>query len=143
MAIWFREVDIEGVRQIAQVNMTEHLGITVEQIGDDFIRGKMPVDNRTQQSLGMLHGGASVVLAESLGSIASNLVIEFGKYYAVGLEVNANHIRPVSSGHVHAIAKPVHLGRQTHVWTIEITNDDDEVVCISRLTMAVKESPLT
>ena len=137
MAIWFSEVDLATVRKMEHGNILEALGIEILEIGDDFVKGKMPVDHRTHQPHGILHGGASVVLAESLGSIASNLVVDTSVQYAVGLDVNANHIRPVSSGYVYGIARPIHVGRKSHVWSIEITNDQDKMVCISRLTMAV------
>jgi 1,4-dihydroxy-2-naphthoyl-CoA hydrolase len=143
MSIWNRDVDLESVRKLEQGNILEHLEIEVVEIGDDFVRGKMPVDHRTHQPLGILHGGASVVLAESLGSIASNLVVDSTKQYAVGMEVNANHLRPVSNGYVHGTAKAVHIGRKSHVWSIEITNDEGKMVCMSRLTMMVVELPNT
>ena len=143
MSIWNRDVDLESVRKLEQGNILEHLEIEVVEIGDDFVRGKMPVDHRTHQPLGILHGGASVVLAESLGSVASNLVVDSTKQYAVGMEVNANHLRPVSKGYVHGTAKAVHIGRKSHVWSIEITNDEGKMVCMSRLTMMVVEIPNT
>ncbi|MBL4658645.1 MAG: hotdog fold thioesterase [Flavobacteriales bacterium] len=124
-------------------NILEVLGIEVLEIGDDFVKGKMPVDHRTHQPHGILHGGASVVLAESLGSIASNLVVDSSKQYAVGLDVNANHLRPVSEGYVYGISRPIHIGRKSHVWSIEITNEEGKMVCISRLTMAVIDIPKT
>ena len=143
MSIWNTEESLENVRKLEKGNILEHLEIEVVEIGDDFVRGKMPVDHRTHQPLGILHGGASVVLAESLGSIASNLVVDSTKQYAVGMEVNANHLRPVSKGYVHGTAKAVHIGRKSHVWSIEITNDEGKMVCMSRLTMMVVELPNT
>lgn len=144
MSIWnTEEVDLEQVRKLEHGNILEHLNIEVVEIGDDFVRGKMPVDHRTHQPFGILHGGASVVLAESLGSIASNLVVDSGKYYAVGMEVNANHLRPVSDGCVYGTARAVHIGRKSHVWSIEITNDEGRIVCMSRLTMMVVAIPNT
>ncbi|HIA06838.1 MAG TPA: hotdog fold thioesterase [Flavobacteriales bacterium] len=143
MSIWNTEESLENVRKLEKGNILEHLEIEVVEIGDDFVRGKMPVDHRTHQPLGILHGGASVVLAESLGSIASNLVVDSTKQYAVGMEVNANHLRPVSKGYVHGTAKAVHIGRKSHVWSIEITNDEGKMVCMSRLTMMVVEIPNT
>lgn len=143
MSIWNTEESLENVRKLEKGNILEHLEIELVEIGDDFVRGKMPVDHRTHQPLGILHGGASVVLAESLGSIASNLVVDSTKQYAVGMEVNANHLRPVSNGYVHGTAKAVHIGRKSHVWSIEITNDEGKMVCMSRLTMMVVELPNT
>ena len=143
MSIWNTEESLENVRKLEKGNILEHLEIEVVEIGDDFVRGKMPVDHRTHQPLGILHGGASVVLAESLGSIASNLVVDSTKQYAVGMEVNANHLRPVSKGYVHGTAKAIHIGRKSHVWSIEITNDEGKMVCMSRLTMMVVEIPNT
>ena len=143
MAIWFKEIDLSAQKKMEHGNILEVLGIEVLEIGDDFVKGKMPVDHRTHQPHGILHGGASVVLAESLGSIASNLVVDSSKQYAVGLDVNANHLRPVTSGSVYGVAKPIHIGRKSHVWSIEITNEEGKMVCISRLTMAVIDIPKT
>lgn len=117
----------------------KQLGIEITEIGDDFVKGKMPVDARTHQGSGILHGGASVVLAESLGSIGANMVIDISKFIAVGLDINANHLRPVYSGFVYGTAKPIHIGNKTQVWNIEIADDKGKQVCISRLTMAVVE----
>ena len=143
MAIWFKEVDLSAQKKMEHGNILEVLGIEVLEIGDDFVKGKMPVDHRTHQPHGILHGGASVVLAESLGSIASNLVVDSSKQYAVGLDVNANHLRPVSEGYVYGISRPIHIGRKSHVWSIEITNEEGKMVCISRLTMSVIDIPKT
>lgn len=117
--------------------MVNHLGIEVTEIGADYLKGKMPVDHRTTQPFGILHGGASVSLAETLGSIASSISVDQTKQYCVGLDINANHIRSVREGFVFGIAKPLHVGKKTHVWEIKITNEADQLVCISRLTMAV------
>ncbi|MBL4755680.1 MAG: hotdog fold thioesterase [Flavobacteriales bacterium] len=141
MSIWYTENSLEAIRKMEQGNILEHLGIEIVEVGENFIKGKMPVDKRTHQPQGILHGGASVVLAESLGSVASNLVVDSSKDYAVGLEVNANHLRQVSRGYVHGIAKPIHIGRKSHVWSIEIVNDDGKLVCISRMTMMVVKIP--
>jgi len=137
MSIWFKENNEHLLRNMLVGNLLEHLGIDQIELGDDFVRGRMPVDKRTHQPTGILHGGASVVLAESLGSIGSNLVVDPDKFYCVGLNISANHIRPVEGGYVYAKATPVHLGRKSHVWTIEITNQEGKIVCVSRLTMAV------
>ncbi len=117
--------------------MVEHLGIVYTELGPDFITAKMPVDYRTHQPLGLLHGGASVTLAETLGSVAATFSVDREKYFCVGLEINANHIKSIREGWVYGTAKPAHIGRTTHVWEIKIKNDSDELVCISRLTLAV------
>jgi 1,4-dihydroxy-2-naphthoyl-CoA hydrolase len=137
MAIWFQPYTLEQVQQRGRGTMVEHVGIVITELGEDFLSGTMPVDHRTVQPMGILHGGASVVLAESLGSIAANLVVYPSAYYCVGLDINANHIRPADKGYVTGVAKPLHTGRTTQVWSIEITNSDGKLVCISRLTMAV------
>jgi 1,4-dihydroxy-2-naphthoyl-CoA hydrolase len=131
------DIRIEDLNKMAENTLLSHLGIVCTEIGKDFIKGKMPVDQRTIQPYGILHGGASVVLAETLGSFASNCCLDMKKQYCVGLEINANHVKSVREGFVFGIAKLVHFGRKTHIWDIRITNDKDQLVCISRLTMAV------
>ena len=137
MNIWNEEFELSDVNKFNKGCCVEHLDIRVTNFGDDYLVATMPVDERTRQPYGVLHGGASCVLAESVGSIASNLVLDSSKYYAAGLEINANHVRPVQSGLVTAKAKVVHLGKSTHIWDIRITDEKDKLVCISRLTMAV------
>jgi 1,4-dihydroxy-2-naphthoyl-CoA hydrolase len=117
------------------------LDIQFTEVGEDFMKATMPVDQRTHQPFGILHGGASVVLAESLGSMASFMCIDSEKYMAVGLEVNANHLRPVKSGLVTGVCKPLHLGSKTHVWEIKIYTDKGKMSCISRLTVAIIPKP--
>ncbi len=117
--------------------MAAHLGTKWEEIGPDFLIMSMPVDNSTKQPYGLLHGGASCALAETVGSIGSHLLIDPDQFICVGLEINANHLKSVRSGRVYAIAKPVHIGRTTHVWDIRIANDRNKLVCISRLTVAI------
>jgi 1,4-dihydroxy-2-naphthoyl-CoA hydrolase len=117
--------------------MIEHLGIEFTEIGDDFIRGTMPVDERTRQPYGLLHGGASVALAETLGSLGATLCIDTTEYQCVGQEINANHVRPARTGLVTGTARPVHLGGRSQVWTIDIVNEFRRLVCTSRLTVAV------
>jgi len=117
--------------------MLEHVGIVFTNVGEDFIEAKMPVDHRTHQPFGILHGGASVVLAESLGSIAAALCVDMQKQICVGLDINANHIKSVRDGFVYGKVEPIHIGKTTHVWEIKIVNDKAEMVCISRITMAV------
>jgi len=117
--------------------MVEHLGIEFSGHGKDFIEARMPVDHRTHQPMGLLHGGASVALAETLGSVASSLLIDLNKQACVGIEINANHIKSVRHGYVTGKAMPIHIGKKTHVWDIRITSDSGELVCISRLTVAI------
>ena len=117
--------------------MMEHLGIEITELGPDFVKGKMPVDHRTVQPMNILHGGASVALAESLGSIAAYLTVDPSQFHCVGMEINANHLRPVSSGYVFGTARPIHIGSKSQVWSIEIVNEKGKLVCISRLTMSV------
>lgn len=139
MAIWFRDYTIEEVQQRGIGTMVEHIGITIVEIGENFLKGTMPVDHRTVQPMGILHGGASVALAETLGSLAGNLVVDDEKKYCVGLDINANHIRAAKNELVTGVAKPLHLGSSTQVWSIEIVNEENKLVCISRLTMSVLE----
>ncbi|MBQ0213526.1 1,4-dihydroxy-2-naphthoyl-CoA hydrolase [Proteus vulgaris] len=134
--IWKRETTIEHLNHIGQNNMISHLGIELTHLGEDYLEGTMPVDHRTKQPLGLLHGGASVVLAETLGSVAGYLCTE-GEQKIVGLEINANHIRSAREGKVRGVCKPIHLGRSHQVWSIEIFDDEDRQVCISRLTTSV------
>lgn len=115
-----------------------HLGIEFLEMGDDFLRARMPVDARTRQPFGLLHGGASVVLAETLGSSAANLCLDDPAVQAAGIEINANHVRAVTEGWVIGTARPVHIGRATQVWEIRIVDERDKLVCISRLTLAVR-----
>lgn len=117
--------------------MIEHIGINITEVGDEFLAGTMPVDHRTVQPMGILHGGASVALAETLGSMAASLVIDPSRQYCVGMDINANHMRSARSGYVKGVARPLHLGSSTQVWSIEIKDEQEKLVCISRLTMAV------
>ncbi len=137
MTIWKRKTDIESLRDLYKENhMGTFLGIEITEIGDDFLRGKMPVNERTRQPYGIMHGGASCVLAETLGSVGALLCVELDQY-TVGLDINMNHIRSISSGFVIGTAKPFHLGSSTQVWGINITNEDDKLISVSRLTVAV------
>lgn len=117
--------------------MGEYIGIELIELGTDYLTGRMPVDHRTKQPYGLLHGGASCVLAETLGSIASALVIDTEKFICVGLEINANHVRSARDGFVTGTASPIHIGASTHVWDIRINDDRGKLVCISRLTVAI------
>ena len=132
-----KDFTLESINEFSKNCMVGHVGIEFTEIGDDFVTAKMPVDQRTTQPFGLLHGGASVVLAERLGSIASTMVTDFNSTYCVGLEINANHIKSAKSGFVHGTARPIHVGKRTHVWEIKIINDDDHLVCVSRITIAV------
>ena len=137
MAIWKQSIDLDRINAWNSNTLVEYLDMRVTEIGDDHVRGTMPVDARTRQPFGLLHGGASVALAESLGSLAANLVLDVDKEMAVGLDINANHVRAVTSGFVTGTARPLHLGRSTQVWEIRIEDENGNLVCISRLTMAV------
>lgn len=136
--IWFRkDIQLKDIHYMRQSNMAEHIGLEFTELGPDFLKAKIPVDHRTNQPYGILHGGASCVLAETLGSIGSALVIDTEKFICVGLEINANHIRSVSEGFVTGTATPIHLGRSTHVWDIRLHDDQQKLICISRLTVAI------
>ncbi|MCH2082428.1 MAG: hotdog fold thioesterase [Saprospiraceae bacterium] len=136
--IWKQTMSLEGLNNTSKNTLVEHLGIEFIEIGEDYIKAKMPVDSRTIQPYGLLHGGASVVLAETLGSIASLGVIEnFDQHMPVGVEINANHLRSASEGFVYGISKPVKLGKRLQVWNIEIKDEDNQLVCVSRITIAV------
>ena len=138
MSIWFdKELSIEKLKPLGPNTMAAHLGIEWVEVGENFIRAKMPVDQRTIQPYGLLHGGASCALAETLGSVASAMVIDHTKFYCVGLEINANHIRSAKEGFVTGITTPLHLGSTTHVWDIKIYDEKEKLVCVSRLTVVV------
>jgi 1,4-dihydroxy-2-naphthoyl-CoA hydrolase len=143
MSIWFRPFTLEQVQQAYYRNpdLGSHLGIQVTEVGPDFLRGTMPVDARTRQPFGLLHGGASMTLAETLGSIASNFCVDASRFYCVGQEINANHLRSVRSGRVTGTARPIHLGGRSPVWDIRIEDEAGRLTCISRLTMSVLEAP--
>lgn len=137
MSIWKWQTTPEQMQQMAASSMSGHIGLKVTEIGPDYVRGTMPVDQRTKQPYGRLHGGANVVLAEELGSFGANMCLDPAEAFAVGLEINANHLRGVTSGTVTGTARPVHLGRSTQVWEIRIETEAGELACISRLTVAV------
>jgi 1,4-dihydroxy-2-naphthoyl-CoA hydrolase len=136
MSIWKQNVDLATANAWSRNTLMQAIDIRITEIGDDYLRGTMPVDDRTRQPYGILHGGASVALAETLGSTAAMLCCEAGRA-AVGLEINANHLRAVRKGTVTGTAHPIHIGRSTQVWEIRIENENGEPTCISRLTMAV------
>jgi len=131
------EITPEAINKIGQNTLVSHLGIVVTEVGKDYIVGKMPVNHTTYQPFGILHGGASVVLAETLGSYGSNFCVDHEKEYCVGLEINANHVKSAKDGFVIGRAQLIHKGKKTHIWDIRIKNEKDELVCISRLTIAV------
>jgi 1,4-dihydroxy-2-naphthoyl-CoA hydrolase len=136
MSIWKQQPSVAWLTQIQQHTAVSHLGIEFLEVGDDFIRARVPVDARTRQPYGLLHGGVSVVLAETLGSCGAACTLAEG-WRCVGLDINANHIRGVASGWVTGVARPVHIGKTTQVWQIDMHNDAGELSCVSRITMAV------
>lgn len=137
MSIWRQDItNIAGLNAFQSTSMAGYLGVEIVEIGADYLKARMPVDDRTRQPFGRLHGGASVVLAETAASYAAHLTLDAG-LLAVGLEINANHVRPVMNGFVYATAKPEALGRTTQVWSIRIADEQDRPVCISRCTLAI------
>ena len=136
--IWKTKPTAETINDMGHESMGNFLGIEIVEVGDDFISARMPVNEKTRQPYGILHGGASCVLAETLGSIGGAFCVDMQTQIVVGLEINANHLRSAKDGYVTGTAKPIHLGRTTHVWDIKITNEKGDLVCISRLTLAVK-----
>jgi 1,4-dihydroxy-2-naphthoyl-CoA hydrolase len=138
MSIWFKkDLSVHDLQPLGKGNMAEHLGIEWVEVGKDYIKASMPVDHRTKQPYGLLHGGASVTLAETIGSVAAAMVVDHQAYNCVGLEINANHIRSARSGKVTGIATPLHIGSTTQVWNISISDENEKLVCISRITVAV------
>lgn len=137
MRVFQEGITLEQLNKLSSNTMAERIGIEFTAIGDDYMEAKMPVDERTQQPFGMLHGGASVALAETMGSVAATCCVDTTRQFCVGLDINANHIRSVRSGYVKGITKPLHIGKKTQVWEIRILNEKDELICISRITMAV------
>jgi uncharacterized protein (TIGR00369 family) len=140
MAIWKKNSNLDRLKALSEDTLIAHLGIEYTQIGDDFIQATMPVDGRTRQPHGLLHGGASVVLAETLGSVAANLAAPQGKA-CVGLEINASHLRAVKKGVVTGTAKAVRIGRTVQVWQIDICNERQQLICTSRITVSVIDTP--
>nr|WP_295934884.1 hotdog fold thioesterase [uncultured Dyadobacter sp.] len=136
--MFVKTTTLDSLHAFGSKSIAHHIGIEFTEIGTDYVSARMPVDQRTHQPFGILHGGASVVLAETLGSIASFLCIpESENKHAVGLEINANHLRSVKEGYVYGTVRPIHVGRTTHIWDIRITNEENKLVCISRLTVAI------
>ena len=132
-------VSLDELNQRNQNTLAEHIEITYIELTPEYLKAKMPVDKRTHQPLGMLNGGASLALAETVGSMAANLVLDRKKYVALGMEINANHLKPVQNGFVYGTAKPFHIGKSSQVWEIRIEDEQGNLTCISRLTMAVVE----
>ncbi len=139
MSIWFRPYTLEELDRQSHGSMVGHLDIRFSEIGPDYLSATMPVDHRTWQPFGLLHGGASVVLAETLGSVGANCCIDSNRSYAVGQEINANHLRSARSGRVTGTARPVHIGGRSHVWEIRIEDEKKRLMAISRMTLAIIE----
>ena len=139
MLVWKKPISIEILAATHENTAPSHLGLEFLEVGDDFITARIPVDHRTRQPYGLLHGGVSVVLAETIGSCGANYASPVG-CRAVGLDINANHIRGATAGWVTGITRPLHMGRSTHVWQIELRNDSGELTCVSRLTMVILAS---
>lgn len=138
MVIWHKkDLTLKDFEGLGKHTMGDHIGIRFSELGENYLKATMPVDERTKQPYGLLHGGASVALAETLGSVASALVIDTENFICVGQEINANHIRGVRSGYVTGITHPIHLGASSHVWEIKIYDEAEKLVCISRLTVAI------
>ena len=137
MSVFKPGITLDVLNKLSANTMVDHLGIIYTAIGEDYLEAKMPVDHRTHQPLGLLHGGASVALAETLGSVAAMCCLDTNLQYPVGLEINANHIKSVREGFVMGKVKPIHVGKKTHVWEIRITTEKNELVCVSRITMAI------
>lgn len=139
MSIWKTPVDVQQMNDRGKNSMSDHLGIIFTKIGEDFLEARMVVDQRHRQPIGIMHGGTSCVLAETVGSTAAQYCVDFERYYCVGLDINTNHIRSIREGEVIAVAKPFHLGKTTQVWGIEIRDGEGKLVSVNRLTMAVLE----
>lgn len=137
MSIWFKKPTVEAVNKTGENTMVSFLGIEITEVNDDSLVGIMPVADKVRQPFGIVHGGANCVLAETLGSLAANLVVDYSTQHAVGLSINTSHIKAVRNGVVKGIAKPVHLGKTTHVWEIKSYNDADQLTSTTQLTMAV------
>ena len=137
MSLWKQPPDLARINGWSANTMMETLGIRITAVGDDWLQGTMPVDHRTHQPYGLLHGGASVTLAETLGSAAAMLCVDADKEVAVGIDINANHVRGITKGVVTGTARPIHIGRSTHVWEIRIEDEHQRLICIARLTVAI------
>ncbi len=137
MTLWRTSPNLEALNQMSSGNAVAHLGIEFIEAGDDYLVARMPVDKRTQQPMGLLHGGASALLAETLGSVATYLIIDFARQRGVGIELNISHLRSVQQGYVFGRVQPIRVGRRTHVWDVRITDEAEQAVAVARLTMAI------
>jgi 1,4-dihydroxy-2-naphthoyl-CoA hydrolase len=137
MGIWMTEPDLEMINQLGKETLASHLEIVFIETGDDFLKATMPVDHRTRQPMGLLHGGASVALSETLASTGAYLCIDPAERYCVGLEINANHVRSVRQGYITGVCRPIHLGGTTQIWETRMSDAKDRLTCISRVTMAL------
>lgn len=137
MKIWKFDITLEGLNERSKGTMADYLGVEFIDIGDDYMTARMPIDHRTIQPIGIMHGGTSCVLAETVGSTAGNCCVNLNEAYCVGLDINTNHIRSIRSGYIIGTAKPFHLGRTTQVWGIEIVNEEKKLISVNRLTLAV------
>lgn len=137
MRIFPENITPEALNKLSRNTMAERIGIEFTKVGADYLEAKMPVDERTRQPFGLLHGGASVALAETMGSVAASCCVDPARQFCVGLEINANHVRGAKQGFVKGVTRPIHIGKKTQVWEIKIFNEQEELVCISRITMAV------
>ncbi|EFK97770.1 Thioesterase [sediment metagenome] len=141
MSVWHTEFVLDDANRRGKDCAPGHLGIELIEAGDDYLKARMPVDQRTRQPAGVLHGGVSLVLAETLASWAAAHVVDPAKFHCVGQEINANHVRAVASGWVYGVARPIHLGRSSQVWDVRIHDEAEKLVCVSRVTMAVLATP--
>jgi len=141
LSIWFAGFDVAAANRRGEACANGHLGIELLEAGEDYLKARMPVDRRTRQPAGVLHGGVSLVLAETLASWGAAHVVDPARFHCVGQEINANHVRAVAEGWVVGVARPLHLGRSTHVWDIRISDEAGRLVCVSRVTMAVLATP--
>ncbi len=132
-----KDLSLDAINDLGKNNMVENLGIEFTEIGDNYLIARMPVDHRTTQPLGLLHGGASVALAETLGSVAATITLDITAQHAVGLEINANHVRSVKAGYVYGKTTPIHVGKRTQVWEIRIEDDEQRLISVSRITLAI------
>lgn len=137
MSIWHSEITLDQLNQRGENTLCDLIDICFTEVGDDFLKATMPVNKKTKQPIGILHGGANVVLGETIASTAANAVIDINTHYCVGLEINANHIRSAREGFVTGVTRPIHLGRTTQIWSIEIFNEAGKITCSSRMTAAV------
>lgn len=142
MGIFNERINLQSLNSLASNTLAENLGIEFTVIGEDYLEAKMPVDKRTHQPFGLLHGGASVALAETLGSVAATYCIDTTKQFCVGLEINANHVKGVKSGFVKGVAKAIHIGKKTQVWGIDIVDEKNDLICVSRITVAVLDKKI-